>query len=281
VNVPGLKARRRALQCAVALLFVVVPLLNVSGWHFLSGNLFSFSVGPLPLADPLASGQVWAASGALTASMLAGAGLPLLLALVLGPVFCSWLCPYGLFSELVFRFRAKASPMNGIDKAAQRGAKKAAARPLYFKICLVCAAFAFIVFCSPAPWLNQLSMPGWYSSALQHAALHEDVLWGAGIVIAVLALEVLSGRRLWCHYVCPQSVPLCLAGMILPGRVRVRFTAKACLGRNCDRACAAACSLGLNPRATGAARNPLCTNCGDCLAACRERGRALNFGSGR
>ena len=39
------------------------------------------------------------------ARLLGGAVLSLGLALLLGRVFCSWICPYGFFSELAYRLR--------------------------------------------------------------------------------------------------------------------------------------------------------------------------------
>ncbi|MDR2574658.1 MAG: 4Fe-4S binding protein [Desulfovibrio sp.] len=265
----ALSPLRRATQWAVVLLFLGVPLLNATGNHIVSGNLFSFSAGPLTLADPLAVLQACAGALSGTPTMLWAAGLTLLAAAVLGPVFCSWICPYGLFSELACK--ALRRGRNNTPGARPRLAFHAFA----VKTGIVCAGFLTIAL-YPSPWLNQLSMPGWCTRVPQHVVLYREILWGAGLVLSVLTVEVLAGRRLWCRYICPQSVLVCLAGMLLPARLRIRFNPKAC---TCGKAnpCASACSLFLNPRSGGAAQRLQCTNCGDCVNACRKKGNALSF----
>ena len=253
---------RRLVQIVTALLMAALPFANATGFTQVSGNFLSFDLFGLPLADPLASAQ--AALGGLSAasSLLIGAGAALLLALALGRVFCSWLCPYGLFSELVFSLRGKTGA---------GGRTGGVSRPLIALIGLACVALFL-----PAPWLNQLSLPGWYSRAAQHAAFYGVVLWGALVIPALLVVEFLAGRRLWCRYLCPQSVLLSLM-TVVPAGLRLRFTPKKCTCRKDDRVCLTACSLNLNPRAITSLQRLECTNCGDCIDACRARGKALSF----
>ncbi len=239
-----------------------LPFANAAGYPQISGNFLSFDLFGLPLADPLASAQ--AALGGLSAasSLLIGAGLALLLALCLGRIFCSWLCPYGLCSELIFSLRGKAG---------NTGRAGGIIRPLIAVLGLACVALFL-----PAPWLNQLSLPGWYSRAAQHAAFYGVALWGALVFLALPAAEFVAGRRLWCRYLCPQSVLLSLMAVV-PAGLRLRFAPKKCTCRKDDRVCLAACSLNLNPRAITSMQRLECTNCGDCIDACRARGKALSF----
>ncbi|MDR2604830.1 MAG: 4Fe-4S binding protein [Desulfovibrio sp.] len=306
-----LRFRRRLVQCGVAAAFILIPFLNRKDIHLLSGNFFSFDFAGLPLADPLAAAQVFAGTFSLTPDLLIGAGLALTTALLLGPVFCAWICPYGLLSELVHaRAAARASAgsaRSGPGDAARTAVRKDATgtggreeaagtagrcsaerlrsflptfrvRPLAVKTALVCAGLAAILAGAPVPLLNRLSMPGWYSLAAQHLALYGEILPGAALMLLVVpALEARSGRRFWCLYLCPQSVLLTLVGMLSPRRLRVRFRRRSCTCRADDRACLGACSAGLNPRSDAAGPGPLCSNCGDCIDVCRTRGRALSF----
>jgi ferredoxin-type protein NapH len=278
---PTLRFRRRLVQCGVAGAFILIPFLNKEGIHLLSGNFLSFDFAGLPLADPLAAVQVFAGAFSLTPSLLIGAGLALTAALLLGPVFCAWICPYGLFSELVHaRTAGNAADTGGRCSGERRRFFLPTLRvqPLAVKTAVVCAGLAAVIAVAPVPLLNQLSMPGWYSRAAQHLALYGEILPGAALMLVVVpALEALSGRRFWCLYLCPQSVLLTFAGMLSPKRLRVRFNRRSCTCRADDRACLEACSLGLNPRANAAEPETLCSNCGDCIDACRTRGRALSF----
>ena len=263
---------RRLVQTGVALAFIAIPLLNRMEIHVLAGNFLSFNLAGIPLADPLAALQVAAGVLSGTTAMLVGAGISLLLACLLGPVFCAWICPFGLLSELCHREKTADAK----DSPPARAASFAG------KALLAAAGLLAVLLLAPTPLLNQLSMPGWYSRAMQHAFLYRDALWGVVIIIpAVLLAERLSGKRFWCRYVCPQSVLISLAGLTLPGRFRVRFAPRSCTCPASARPCISACSLGLNPRRIGKAQYLQCTNCGDCVDVCRTKGRALTFVFGK
>lgn len=262
---------RRAAQLATVLAFIAIPALNARELSFFTGNMLAFSAGGVPLADPLAMLQVAVASFSATPSMIAGAGLSLALAAVMGPIFCSWICPFGFLSELVHR--------NGGERTGGNGS--VSGRPFLAKAALVCAGLLFILAAQPAPVLSQLSMPGWFTRFWQHAIIHRAMLLPAAVGIpALLLLESAARKRLWCRYVCPQSVLISLAGLALAKRFLVRFNKRACTCQGSDQVCRKTCSLGLNPREAGLAQKALCTNCGDCIDACAARGCALSFGFG-
>lgn len=262
---------RRAVQAGTALAFLAIPLLNAREIYFFVGNMVAFNVGGVPLADPLAMLQVALSAFSATPSMLVGAGLVLLLAALLGPVFCSWLCPFGLLSELVHRRQKGKTPSNDAISFT----------PFLIKCCLVAAGLLAVLTVTPMPVLTQLSMPAWFTRFWQHALTHRDILWPALLLIpAALLIEFAANRRLWCRYVCPQSALISLAGLALPKRLRIGFAESACVCRPAARACRAACSLNLNPREFTPAQKTQCTNCGDCIDACAKRGRALHFALG-
>jgi ferredoxin-type protein NapH len=274
----SIRHSRRVIQWAVALLFLAVPLLNLTGRHFLSGNLLSFSFGPLTLADPLAVLQAYAATLSGTTAMFLAFGISLLCAFLLGSVFCSWLCPYGLFSEIAHSLGWRVGGLRRIRQGT--GSAKAALIPFVLKAGIVCAGLALVALYCPVPLLNQLSMPGWYTRALQKAIQYREFLWGAVLPATALLVEIWTGKRWWCRYVCPQSVLISLAGLLLPARLRIGFIPRACACGK-ERPCLQACSLGLNPRKTNAAQRLQCTNCGDCVDACRRRGGALRLAFGQ
>ncbi len=260
---------RRAVQTGTALFMAALPFADVAGFEKVTGNFLSFDLFGLPLADPLASAQAALGGGSIAPALLIGAGAALLLALALGRVFCSWLCPYGLLSELVFSLRGR----RGANDPRNPGG--ASSRMLLAGLGLLGVALLL-----PAPYLNQLSLPGWYSRAAQHAAFYGALPWGVLALPALLGVEFLAGRRLWCRYVCPQSV---LIGLMagLPAGLRLCFAPKKCACPKDDRACLGACSLNLNPRAPTMRQRLECTNCGDCVDACRARGRALRLSVGQ
>lgn len=271
---PGIRFWRRLVQAGVALAFLGIPFLNKAEVNVLSGNFLAFNAAGVPLGDPLAALQVVVGASAAPSSLLLGAGLVLVFALLLGPVFCSWICPYGLFSELARSIRARGK----IPPPPQLSV-----RPFASKVFIVVAGLLLVLLFAPVPLLNQLSLPGWYSRLMQQAVLQGRVLWGGAILLgAALVMEFLPGRRFWCRCLCPQSVLIALFGRFFPGRLRIRFARASCTCPASDRSCQAACSLALDPRKPEYVAQQLqCSNCGDCVDACRSRGRALDFGFGR
>ena len=93
------------------------------------------------------------------------------------------------------------------------------------------------------PLLNQLSLPGWYSRIFQTwFNQHKAALLGLALIALALGAEAYSGRRLWCRYVCPQSVLLNLIHRLSPFGLRVRFDASRCRCGKGGDTCASACT---------------------------------------
>jgi len=97
----SIRTYRRIIQIAVAITFIILPLLNQLGFTFIWGNFLNIHVGPLTLSDPLAVLQVILKNQYFSPRLLISAGIILIIAMCFGTIFCSWICPFGLLSELV------------------------------------------------------------------------------------------------------------------------------------------------------------------------------------
>ena len=78
--------------------FLALLILGRYSWFpWLKGSLTATRVlDVVPLADPLSGLEVILASQSATSTLLLGMGATLLITLLLGRVFCGWLCPLGL-----------------------------------------------------------------------------------------------------------------------------------------------------------------------------------------
>jgi ferredoxin-type protein NapH len=266
---PSLKFWRRTVQLGVAAAFVVIPYLNLKRIHVLSGNFLSFNAAGLPLADPLAAMQVGLKSGAMTTDLLVGAGMALVLALALGTVFCSWVCPFGLLSEWVHSLSRRLLPRRYRGLSFGDG----------FRVRLALFGAGLIAFLGFAggPVLNQLSLPGWYSRVFQMYVAENYVTPAVFLLLGVLAVEFLAKSRVWCRYGCPQAVLPIVAGLLNPWRLRVVHEPERCVCKKGDYPCLTSCSLNLDPRRLRHPWERECNNCGDCYATCQKLGRALTF----
>jgi len=258
---------RRPAQLAVILAFIALPRANAQGWTQVYGSFFALNIYGLPFADPLSAIQVLLLDGHFSFTLWTGAALVLLAACALGRVFCGWLCPYGLLSELTYAARRRLSPVLREDAATRHAFRCRLA---------LCGCGLVAACCFAFPVLQRFSMPGELSLAPLRALDGWEVCAAALLQpMAVLSAEGVSGRRLWCRYICPQSVCLTLAARCFPGAFGVKWTPERCTCPRDDRPCMRACSLGLTARQAAGPPRGECMQCGCCVSACAARGAAL------
>lgn len=258
--------------------FCVLPWLNAAGMHGVSGSLFSLDVFGWPFGDPAALVQTLAGGGRPGAHFLLGVGSSLALAFLLGRVFCGWLCPYGLLSEA-------AATLGGRLRARPRAWKVPARWELACRA-VVLAAGTGLAACG-IPALTRLSFPGTLSLAPQIACYNgfDGVFFGLlAAPVTALLLEFLTGERLWCRFVCPQGLLLGCAARLRSWCERwsrlplpaVRWEASCCSCKG-ETPCAAACTLGVQPRRKDGPDAVRCSICGECVSVCARKGRALRW----
>ncbi len=267
-----IKLYRRTLQIFVALVFILIPWLNSQHISFVYGNFLSFNLAGFPLADPLAVLQITIKNAYLSLDLITGALVALIIALFLGTVFCSWICPFGLLSDLcqsISRLLIQ-KPKSTINLKLS-GFK--------IKLSLFLAGLAGFLIFSTTPVLNQFSLPAWYSRIFQFIFTQKHFSLGIIFIFSVLIVEILYRKRLWCRYVCPQSVLLILVKQLnTKKRLRVNFNPEKCHDpKKGKEPCIKVCTLGLNPKTLPASMETECTNCGDCIVTCKKLGQALKF----
>lgn len=243
---------RRRVQALSALLWLALPVLADPR---LAGTPAALRAGPVDLVEPSAALATALAARALPAALLVSA-LPLaLLALALGPVACSWLCPYGLVSEGLDALRDRRARAPRIPDAGHR-ARAASLAALLALSLLAGAPIAALLL--PPRALAALPLEAWSARVVPWVS--------AAILLALLALEALGPRRLVCRALCPAGA---LAALLRrPFTWGPRFSRAEC--RCPDRPpCVQACAWGLDPRAD---RPPDgCTSCMACVEECPSR----------
>jgi ferredoxin-type protein NapH len=267
-----IKIYRRILQIFVALLFILIPWLNSRHISFVYGNFLSFNMAGLPLADPLAVLQMTLKNAYLSTDLFAGALVALVIALFFGTVFCSWICPFGLLSDF-----AQSISQLLILKTKKR--KKVQLSGFKIKIVLFLTGLAGFLIFSTTPVLNQFSLPAWYSRIFQFIFTQKHFSYAIVFILFILTVEFFFKIKVWCRYICPQSVLLILVKQLNNKiRLKVNFQPEKCLNpRQGNEPCIESCSMGLDPRNLPADMETDCTNCGDCIVICRQFGQALKF----
>jgi NapH/MauN family ferredoxin-type protein len=205
----------------------------------------------LVVSDPLAALDFALAARELWDPFLLTALLPLLLSLVLGRVFCGWICPADVLFELGSRLRDRA----GIERDVPLSPRiKYVVLGLGALASLGYGSQVFALFYPPRLLSSELYL--WVSFG--------SFASGAWFLLAIVAIEVFVSRRFWCRSVCPGGALYSLLGR--HRLVRLKVSAGACTG--CER-CQPVCEFGLDPMRGAIGQE--CNNCGLCVRACAPK----------
>lgn len=244
---------RRSTQLLSLLAMVAVPLANRRGIGVVSGSFYSLTIGPLTMTDPLIAIQPLLATLRVDLALLATALIPAAIALGLGRVFCSWVCPQNLLSEL------------GDALAAKLGLKRLAApSPVPQVRYLALAVILAITVLTGFPLASLFSAPGILSVQTARFIYETTVGLELALIGLILLAEFFVARRVWCNHLCPVGTLL--------GLLRTKRTMRVVMAEDAVhtcihcRECARACQLDLNPMAGELI--PQCHNCGACIDAC-------------
>lgn len=237
------------------------------GFH---GSPWSAEVGGVSMTDPLAGAESAFASRAVPWVLLGGLALPLILTVLLGRVFCAWICPMGLLFDLSAKVRAllpKLLEIKPLDVRPGRGTKYA----------LLAVGLVFALFTGSAV-LNTFYPPailGREAHSVVFALFDraEDgmpgmalvgITGGTAFLLLLMGLEVFVAPRFWCRTVCPGGALYSLLGRWR--LVRVRRNQTTCIDCTiCDKVCPQG-ELPMTDRTVSE-----CDNCGECIDACPVR----------
>jgi ferredoxin-type protein NapH len=177
---------RRISQVFILLLFIAGPLMSV--W-VIKGNLSSsLLLNTVPLSDPYVLAQIALAGHLPEFNALLGVILVIGFYLVVGGrVFCSWVCPVNLLTDLAAWLRRKFR-LNPDVKITRN------LRYILLAITLVVPLFISIV-----AWelINPVSI------------FHRGLIFGFGygflLLLAIFCFDLFVMRHGWCGHICPMG----------------------------------------------------------------------------
>lgn len=193
------------------------------------------------------------------------AGFLIFIGALAGRFVCGWLCPFGLFQDLLYKipFLKKVGNFPG-DKQL---------RKLKYVVLIVFVIllpmFVVDILGQGAPYFCKLICPaGTLEGGIPLVLLNKSVrsalgwlyVWKNALLLAVIILSVLIYRP-FCKYICPLGAVYSVFNPIAVFRYRV--DREACVG--CG-ACARACKMQVNPAERP--NHPECIRCGVCKKTC-------------
>lgn len=255
---------RRATQLGILLLFF-----GTAHWAWewpaktplLTGNLSASEfIGLIPMADPLAALQIFLTGHVLTRETLIGVALVFGFYLLLGGrVFCAWVCPVNMVTDLAgwLRNRLDIRAIIHIPRSVRYFVLAAA---LLLSAITGVAAFE---------WVSPVGM------------MHREIIFGAGFgflaLLAIFLFDLLILKNGWCGHLCPLGAFWSVVGRA--GQVRVRFDKHTCTHcGECAKVCPEPQVLNLKKlEERGLVYSGECSNCGRCTALCPEGSLAFDL----
>jgi len=202
------------------------------------------------------------------------AGLIALFAILAGRFYCGWLCPFGLFQDLLAKIKKNKVKVNAKYDHPLRYLK-------YFIL-------VFLVILLPAILVNEygigsplfckyLCPAGTLGAGLPLLLLEPVLRPVIGAIFAwkfVLALAVITAcvyiSRAFCRYICPLGAML---GILQPiSFYRFEYDSTKCI--SCDL-CRKICPMEINPMLTP--NSPECIRCRECLHICPTTSLTSNY----
>lgn len=182
----------------------------------------------------------------------------IMVSLVFGKSFCSWLCPIGFLSELIGEFGEKVfkkriTPQKWLD-IPLRSLKYLMLAFLFYSVFYLMTNIAIKAFLdSPYNLISDVKMYYFFAEISQLAL----IITGALFVLSILI------RNFWCRYLCPYGALLGILNFLTP--TKIKRNPISCIDCNL---CAKACPNRIDVDKVKTVWSDECTSCVMCIDAC-------------
>ncbi|VAW68331.1 Type cbb3 cytochrome oxidase biogenesis protein CcoG, involved in Cu oxidation [hydrothermal vent metagenome] len=287
INVSQAQYKRRGVQAFFFILFILAPVLDIFRFDLNQTHFVLFGSAWTLGLEPFLMGQATpghAVMNIILRGFLPLAGLLLLLGWVswkYGRLYCGWMCPHFSVVETINNLMRRASGKLSIWDRKKLPEKRPDGRPvtpnkLYWL--LVFIAVAGFSFLWAVVLLTYLLPPAEIYSNLFHAELTPNQTRFIAIGSALLTIEFMFARHLFCRFGCAVGVFQSFIWMANPKAMVVSFQRqKAYACQDCgsyknddnNKACDDICPMRLKPRTIKRSMFT-CTQCAQCLTVCNQ-----------
>lgn len=216
----------------------------------------------------------------------------LALTLLVGRIYCSVICPLGVFQDIVIALRRKWGSlvqkrhMAAVRKAAASGKpvpKHKPAKASHYKKekpVLRYGVLALTIVCIATGLQGVVLLIAPYSAYGRMVALAagKTLAWPlilvAALTFVVIVLLAWTSGRSWCNDICPVGTTLSLVSRF--SLFRIGIDKEECIGcMRCEHVCKSSC---IDIKGGKIVDNSRCVDCFDCTEVCETGAIALRFG---
>jgi ferredoxin-type protein NapH len=250
---------RRFTQLSILFLYFGA---NAWGWKILMGNLSSSKIFNLiPMTDPFAVLQMFAAGAVISLDLLLGVlVVTLFYFLIGGRAFCSWVCPINMITDAANFLRRKLQ----IDRI--QGVKQPASRKLRYWVLGLSLVLSFVMGITAFEFISPISM------------VHRGLVFGLGFgwaaMLIIFLFDLFILKNGWCGHICPLGGFYSLLGRF--SFIRVHHIQENCtLCMKCKEVCPEHQVLHMIGKESLPILSGECSNCARCIEVCDDE--ALEF----
>ncbi|PLY08878.1 MAG: quinol dehydrogenase ferredoxin subunit NapH [Arcobacter sp.] len=244
---------RRFTQILIMALYIIA---NVYGINVLMGNLSSsLLLGLIPLSDPYAALQIFFAGAVITFDLIVGALIILTFyAIVGGRVFCAWVCPVNMITDLANYLR-RTLGFNQIQK------RQPASRNIRYWVIVLSLIISFVLGITAFEFISPISM------------MHRGIIFGLGLgwaaMLVIFLFDLFVLKNGWCGHICPLGGFYSLVGKF--SLIRVHHDSDKCTAcMKCKVVCPEEQVLHMVTKESVPVLSGECTNCGRCIEVCDD-----------
>lgn len=238
------------------------PFVNdpVKDLNLIKGSTWTGIFLGLAISDPLAVVSTLSAEKTIFWPFLLSALIPIIVTMLLGRIFCGWICPATFLYELNDKLRAGLKRLGLIP-----GNKRFDFNIKYY---VLLAGIILSAVFGTATLFAIIYPPAIIGRELNYAIALGGIGSGVLFLLMTLFFDLLISRRSFCRYFCPGGALYSLLGRFRLLRIQRKVEA-------CDDCadCINACQFGLNPLHDNFGQE--CNNCTACISACKPD--ALGF----
>jgi len=222
------------------------------------GNVCTLKFGEISVSCPLGALQIILSSRTLIVGIVLSAAIFIILTILFGRVFCSWMCPIGTIIEFFEIGLKKLNFIPFFEKAKYSRSLTLVRSKLNRYLVLAATPILAIIFRSP---VYCAFCPIGTICRVFHGVCPLRVGLETAFIPAAGALS-LGEKRFWCKYLCPVGALLTVISKINPF-IKPKFNKEGCI--NCEL-CKKICPQSID--ITKDVSLAECTKCLECYIKC-------------